>query len=139
MNYDLEEVRKVEIERWDMFKEIAMIHDEVDRIFQNFFKIIDEELTTFTPPINILDDGDRVLVQVALPGVKKEDIDLSLQERTLIISGIRVKADKPHYQQEWQYGSFERKITIPVAIKDDDLRADYTDGILTVSIPKSND
>jgi len=132
----------VEIERWDMFKEIAEIHDEVDRLFQNFLKRIPsprvyEELPAFTPPINIIDDGEKLLVQVALSGVNKEDIDLSLQEMTLTISGVRVgNSDKPHYQQEWQYGSFERKVTIPVAIKDDDIRADYTDGILTISILK---
>ncbi len=134
----------MEIERWDIFKEITMIHDEVDRIFQNFFKRIpvsriDKETPSFTPPANIIDEGEKLVVQIALPGVKKEDIDLSLQDRTLIIRGMRVgRSDKPHYQQEWQYGSFEREIIIPVAIKDDDIRADYTDGILTIIVSKSD-
>lgn len=135
---------KVEIERWDMLKEISIIHDEIDRIFQNFLKGIpslraSEELIDFIPPINMIDDGDKIFVQVALPGIKKEDLDISLQENILTISGIRTgKSDKPHYLQEWQYGNFERKIAIPVVIKDDDIRADYTDGILTISIPKSD-
>lgn len=134
----------MEIERWDMLKEISIIHDEIDRIFQNFLKGIpslraSEELIDFIPPINIIDDDDRIFVYVALPGVKKEDLDISFQERVLTISGIRIgKSDKPHYIQEWQYGSFERKITIPVVIKDDNILADYTDGILTISIPKSD-
>ena len=130
------------IERWDIFKEINTIHAEVDRIFQDFFRRIpspkiEEKLTVFTPPVNMYDDGDKIVIEVALPGVKKEDIDLSLQDNVLTISGVRIgKTDKPHYQQEWQYGQFEREITLPTAIKSDDIRAEYTDGILTVSMPK---
>jgi HSP20 family protein len=130
------------IERWDIFKEINTIHAEVDRIFQDFFRRIpspkiEEKLTVFTPPVNMYDDGDKIVIEVALPGVKKEDIDLSLQDNVLTISGVRIgKTDKPYYQQEWQYGQFEREITLPTAIKSDDIRAEYTDGILTVSMPK---
>ena len=130
------------IERWDIFKEINTIHAEVDRIFQDFFRRIpspkiEEKLTVFTPPVNMYDDGDKIVIEVALPGVKKEDIDVSLQDGILIISGVRIgKSDKPYYQQEWQYGQFEREITLPTAINSDDIRAEYTDGILTVSMPK---
>jgi len=130
------------IERWDIFKEINTIHAEVDRIFQDFFRRIpspkiEEKLTVFTPPVNMYDDGDKIVIEVALPGVKKEDIDLSLQDNVFTINGVRIgKTDKPHYQQEWQYGQFEREITLPTAIKSDDIRAEYTDGILTVSMPK---
>ena len=130
------------IERWDIFKEINTIHAEVDRIFQDFFRRIpspkiEEKLTVFTPPVNMYDDGDKIVIEVALPGVKKEDIDLSLQDNVLTISGVRIgKTDKPYYQQEWQYGQFEREITLPTAINSDDIRAEYTDGILTVSMPK---
>ena len=130
------------IEKWDIFKEINTIHTEVDRIFQDFFKRIpspkiEEKLTVFTPPANMYDDGDKIVIEVALPGVKKEDIDLSLQDNVLTINGVRIdKTDKPYYLQEWQYGPFEREITLPTAIKSDDIRAEYTDGILTVSMPK---
>jgi HSP20 family protein len=130
------------IERWDIFKEINTIHAEVDRIFQDFFRRIpspkiEEKLTVFTPPANMYDDGDKIVIEVALPGVKKEDIDVSLQDNVLTISGVRIgKSDKPYYLQEWQYGQFEREITLPTAINSDDIRAEYTDGILTVSMPK---
>jgi HSP20 family protein len=131
------------IEKWDILKEISTIHAEVDRIFQGFFKripgpILEENLTTFIPPVNVYDDGN-IIIEVALPGVKKEDIDLSLQDNILTISGVRLgKADKPYYQQEWQYGHFEREITLPIAIKGDNISAEYKDGILTISIPKKD-
>lgn len=133
------------IERWDIFKEITTIHAEVDRIFQDFFgripsPVVEEKLTVFIPQVNIYDDEDKIVVEVALPGVKKEDIDVSLQDRILTISGVRIgKADKFHYQQEWQYGHFEREITLPVAIQGDDIRAEYIDGILTISMPKDDE
>lgn len=131
------------VERWDMFKEIEVIHEEVDRIFQDFFRRIpsprvEEKLMSFIPPVNIYDDKNIIVIAIALPGVKKEDIDVSVQDRTLTISGVRMGTDKPHYQQEWQYGHFERDIILPTAIKNDDIRAEYTDGILTISMIKDN-
>ncbi len=130
------------IERWDILKEIGAIHAEVDRLFTNFLKqipspIIEEKLTTWTPLVNIYDNRENIIIEVALPGVKKEDIDLSLQDRILTISGVRIgKSDKPHYQQEWRYGNFEREIEIPVSIKTESIIAEYTDGILFISIQK---
>ncbi|MDQ1318363.1 MAG: hypothetical protein QG641_952 [Candidatus Poribacteria bacterium] len=129
------------VERWDIFKEIEAIHEEVDRIFQDFFRRIpsprvEEKLTSFIPPVNVYDDENKIVIAIALPGMKKEDIDISMQDRTLTVSGVRIGSDKPHYQQEWQYGHFERDIILPTAIKSDDILAEYTDGILTISIPK---
>lgn len=129
------------VERWDMFKEIEAIHEEVDRIFQDFFRKIpsprvEEKLTSFIPPINVYDDEDKIIIAIALPGMKKEDIDISMQDRIITISGVRIGSDKPHSQQEWQYGHFERDIILPTAIKSDDILAEYTDGILTISIIK---
>lgn len=131
------------IERWDILKEIDEIHAEFERIFNNFLRripnpIIEEKLTTWSPLVNIYDDLDNIIVEIALPGVKKEDIDLSLQDRKLVVSGFRVgRSDKPYYLQEWKYGCFERKIDIPVPIESDNIRAEYTDGILTVVIKKT--
>lgn len=129
------------VERWDIFKEIEAIHEEVDRIFQDFFRRIpsprvEEKLASFIPPVNVYDDENKIVIAIALPGMKKEDIDISMQDRTLTVSGVRIGSDKPHYQQEWQYGHFERDIILPTAIKSDDILAEYTDGILTISIPK---
>ena len=132
------------VERWDMFKEIEAIHEEVDRIFQDFFRRIpsprvEEKLMSFTPPVNIYDEEDIIVIAIALPGMKKEDIDISMQDRTLTVSGVRIGSDKPHYQQEWQYGHFERDIILPTAIKSDDISAEYIDGILTISIIKDKE
>lgn len=130
------------IERWDILKEIDEIHLEFERIFNNFLRripspIIEEKLTTWSPLVNIYDDLDNIVIEIALPGVKKEDIDLSLQDRKLVVSGFRVgRSDKLYYLQEWRYGSFERKIDIPVPIESDNIRAEYTDGILTVIMRK---
>jgi len=135
----------VSIERWDILKEIDAIHAEVDRLFRNFLRqipspIIEEKLTTWTPLANIYDDGDKIIAEIALPGIKKEDIDLSLLDRKLVISGVRIgKPDKPHYQQEWRYGSFEREIEIPVPIKTESIHAEYTDGILVISMQKAEE
>ncbi|MGB9595518.1 MAG: Hsp20/alpha crystallin family protein [Candidatus Poribacteria bacterium] len=132
------------IERWDIIKEIDEIHAEFERIFNNFLRripnpIIEEKLTIWTPLVNIYDNLDEVVIEIALPGVKKEDIDLSLQDKKLIVSGFRIgRSDRPFYLQEWRYGSFEREIDIPIPIETDSIRAEYIDGVLTVKMKKQN-
>ncbi len=131
------------IERWDILKEIDEIHAEFERIFNNFLRripspMIEEKLTSWTPLVNIYDDSNSIVIQIALPGVKKEDIDLSLQDKKLVVSGFRIgQPDRSYYLQEWKYGSFEREIDIPVPIESDNIHAEYTDGILTVTMKKS--
>lgn len=126
------------IERWDLSKEIAEMHAEIDRIFDSFVKraipIFDE--IAFIPQANVFEDGNYLIVEFALPGVKKEDINLSLEGKNLIISGTRIgMLDKVYYIKEFQYGNFERKIEIELPIKEEGIRAEYNDGILKVSIP----
>lgn len=126
------------IERWDINKEIAEIHAEIDRIFESFFKrispVFDE--VAFVPQVNMFKDDDNLIVEVALPGVKKEDINLSLEDKNLIISGTRMgRSDIIYYMKEFQYGNFERKIGIELPIKEEGIRAEYNDGILKVFIP----
>lgn len=126
------------IERWDLSKEIAEIHAEIDRIFESFFKriipVFDE--VAFIPQVNMFKENSNLIVEVALPGVKKEDINLSLEDKKLIISGTRIgRSDIVYYMKEFQYGSFERKVEIEPPIKEEGIRAEYIDGILKVSIP----
>lgn len=126
------------IERWDLNREIAEIHAEIDRIFESFFKRVIPvfEEVAFVPQVNMFKEDSNLIVEVALPGVKKEDINLSLEDRKLIISGTRVgRSDISYYMKEFQHGNFERKIEINFPIKEEGIRAEYNDGILKISIP----
>jgi len=118
---------QVEIERWDITKEIAIIHEEVDRIFNNFFgKMAPDIMKTdyFTPQANIYENKDVLMIEIALPGVNKEDIDLSLQQDKLIVSGMRIGvSDVNFHQQELPYGNFEREVILPFPTTGEDIHA----------------
>lgn len=97
-------------------------------------------LTAFTPSVNTREGEFAYHVEVDLPGVKKEDITVNVQDNTLTISGERnakeeVK-EEDYYKVESQYGKFERSFTLPEGVDSEDIHAESQDGVLEVVIPK---
>jgi HSP20 family protein len=110
------------------------------------FRLMDELLRTggngsrasgFTPPLDVRETDDEYLVMVDLPGVKSEAVTIELNEQSLTISGSRTPVETGEEQTaERPYGSFVRNLTLPNGVDSDKIVADYTDGVLTVHIPK---
>jgi len=89
------------------------------------------------------EDKDNVYVRVELPGMKKEEIDLSLHEGSLSISGER-KTEAEHqegevYRAERFFGRFQRTVGLPTPVQTDKVKAQYQDGVLTVTLPKAEE
>ena len=89
------------------------------------------------------EDNDNVYVRVELPGMKKEDIDLSLHEGSLSISGER-KLEEKHqegemYRAERFFGRFQRTVALPTPVQNEKVKAQYKDGLLTVTLPKAEE
>lgn len=100
-------------------------------------------MNAWGPAMDLYEDKDNLTVNVELPGMKKEDIELSLNEGTLTISGER-KNDETHkdaatHRVERFYGRFQRSVALGVAVNPDKIKATYTDGILTVTLPKADE
>jgi len=93
------------------------------------------------PPLDIVESPDSVRVQAELPGVKPEEIDISVEGNTLVITGEKKESseqrERDYYRMERRYGSFRRYVTLPAEVKADKVEAKYTDGILTITLPKS--
>ncbi len=92
------------------------------------------------PPIEMYEKNDKFMVKVELPGMKKEDIEISVVGDMLTIKGERkaeeeVKEDD-YYFCERSYGSFQRSVTLPSAVDSKSIEAKFSDGILEVSLPK---
>ena len=93
--------------------------------------------TGFIPRLDVRETADEYLVMVDLPGVRSEDVQIELTDQTLAISGTRVPVETGEVQRvERPYGSFTRMLTVPQGIDPDSIRADYTDGVLTLHVPK---
>ena len=95
---------------------------------------------SFLPPLNVWEEGDTLKVDVEIPGVKLEDVEVSFDKGELTIKGekkVEFQESAAVHRRERRAGSFTRTMTIPWEIKADDVRADFKDGILTVSLPKA--
>ncbi len=123
----------------------------LDRMFDDFFgpalgygHYSGDNSYTWTPRTDVSADGDAYLFSFDLPGVKKEDIDISVESGVLTVSGERhdtfEETDKANvYRRESIYGSFSRSFKLPSDGTPDGVEATYHDGVLTVRVPKAEE
>ncbi|MFY7672312.1 Hsp20/alpha crystallin family protein [Tenacibaculum sp. MEBiC06402] len=116
-------------------------------LFDDFFmsgfpSIFSSDLTTETsvPKVNIKETNDSFIVEMAVPGMKKSDFDVSVDNNLLSISSIveynNEETSENYTRKEFSYSSFERRFKLPETVDDEKIKANYTDGILEVILPK---
>ena len=96
----------------------------------------------WTPALDLYQNNDNIVAVVELPGMRKEDIEISLQDGTLIISGERKEETTPESvatRTERSTGKFRRSITLPTRVDMNKVSAVYKEGILTVTLPKAEE
>ncbi len=95
------------------------------------------------PSIDIYEEGDDVVVKAELPGMKKEDIEVSLADDSITISGEKKKEEKVerkgYFRHERSYGSFARSFSLPSEVRTDDAKAEFRDGVLEIRVPKTEE
>ena len=129
---------------WSPLEHLTRLRDEMDRLFAAPFNDLQrggQFFNEWAPALDLYEDKDNVYVKAELPGMKKEEIDVSLHENALTISGER-KFEKKHeeaenYRSERFFGRFSRSVTLPMAVEGEKVKASYKDGILTITLPKS--
>jgi HSP20 family protein len=98
---------------------------------------------SWSPPVEMYEKADRFVVRVELPGVRQDEIDVSVTGDTLTVKGDREvpkqAKDEEYRRCEFRYGSFSRSMTMPAAIDVDGIEAAYEDGVLELSLPKTKD
>jgi len=131
---------------WPTFGRLSDLREEIDRLFDAPLSELANPsrlLSGWTPALDVYEDKDNFTVKVELPGMKKEDIDVSLHIGSLSISGER-KGETKHedgevYRAERFFGRFQRTVTLPSTIAADKVKAQYKDGILTVTLAKTEE
>ena len=94
----------------------------------------------FLPPLNVWEEGETLKVEVEIPGVKLEDVDVAFDNGELTIKGekkVAIQESVTLHRRERLAGSFRRTLTVPWEIKTDEVSAELKDGILTVTLPKA--
>lgn len=124
---------------WSGFNRIPDLRDELEQ----FFNFPAATTNAWSPALDVYEEKDNYVVKVELAGVNKEDVKLSLERGTLTISGERKSEAKQettevHYSERF-YGRFQRTVNLPESVAADKVTAQYKDGILTVTLPKSEE
>jgi HSP20 family protein len=131
---------------WPGFGRLTDLRDEIDRLFDSTFSDFARLPSVFsgwTPAVDLIENKDNVIVKAELPGMKREDIEVTLHEGALNIAGERKAEQKVEegglHRSERFFGRFQRTITLPAPVAVDKVKADYKDGILTVTLPKTEE
>ena len=126
---------------WQRFSPFNSLSAELDRLFEA--PLAELARDTWSPTLDVLEDKDNYFILAELPGLKREDIKVSLENGNLTISGerkseTRNEGTSVHCVERFS-GHFERSIALPVTISTDKVKATYTDGVLTLTLPKAEE
>src|SRR5215468_11638796 len=130
------------IARWEPFRGVTTLHDQFNRLFNDVFERKGEEtsLSAWAPAVDIYETEHELVVKADLPDVKPEELDIRVENNILTIRGERKfekKVDEKNYLRvERSYGSFARSFSLANTVNSEAIKADYKDGVLTLTIPK---
>jgi HSP20 family protein len=137
------EVKTMSIVRWEPFREMTSLRDAMDRLFEDSF-VRAPRLWSATQqwplPLNMYQTDKDVVVKAAIPGLKPEEVDISITDDTLTIKGEHKEEkeakEEDYFYKEHRYGAFNRSVLIPVKVKSEKAEAVFEDGVLTLTLPK---
>jgi len=125
-----------ELMPWSPLREIMSMRDSLDR----FFDEPAHSMVAFHPTVGIRETAKELIIEVDLPGVKEEDIDVEIESDKVILKGERKLESETkredYYHLETSYGSFSRMISLPSYVDAQEADAQYIDGVLNIKIPK---
>jgi HSP20 family protein len=131
------------IVRYDPFRDLRTLQEEVNRLFTgNMARFDDEGVArgSWSPNVDIYENKDHMVLEAELPGMKREDFDLSVENNVITLRGERhfvKKDDSDNYHRvERAYGSFTRSFTLPNTVSAEGATAEYKNGVLRVTLPK---
>ena len=131
--------------RWEPFRGATALQDQVHRLFNDVFERTGEEssLTAWAPSVDIYETEHALVVKADLPEVNPQDLDIRVENNILTIRGER-KFEKDVQQENYlrverAYGSFARSFTLANTVNSEAIKADYQNGVLTLSIPKKEE
>ncbi len=130
--------------RFDPFREMAQMQDRINRIFGDAYtRRHDDDLTQrgeWFPAVDIYENANQeIVLKAELPGIVREDIDVRVENNTLTLRGERKRDTEVKQEQfhrvERSYGSFSRSFSLPSRIDTDQVRAEFKDGVLAITLP----
>lgn len=129
--------------RWEPLREVDTLQRQMNRLFDDFLPTTraGRNGMAFIPPAEIEETADAVHLKLEVPGMDAKDLDVQVSAEAVSITGERkseTKTDEKGWtRSEFHYGKFERVIPLPTRVQNDQVQAEYKDGILKVVLPKA--
>ncbi|MDO8444510.1 MAG: Hsp20/alpha crystallin family protein [Deltaproteobacteria bacterium] len=134
--------------RWDPFRDIITLRERMDRMFEDSlsrFRIPEEATmpTFWSPSVDIYETDENIVLKAELPGVDKKEVSVEVKDNTLILKGERKREkevkEENYHRVERSFGTFMRSFSLPVTVKQDQVKAKFKDGVLEVTLPKAEE
>ena len=135
------------MDKWDPFQEFLKLRNIFNELFERSFREHglgeDVDPDFWKPPVDIYDSQDELVIQMEVPGVNRDEIDIEFSGSALIVKGERLpsfgKGQAEYHRIERQHGPFKRVIELPMPVDTDKIKATYNFGVLSIVLPIHSD
>ena len=130
--------------RWEPAREMMTLREAMDRLFDDAFtRPLSLRDAWSVPAIDMYQTDDEIVVKASLPGIKADEVQINVTGEVLTLKG-EVKHDEDKKEKAWhiheqRYGSFERSVALPTEVVADKAKAEFENGILTITLPKAEE
>src|SRR5690348_3918258 len=141
-HYSTEALNMNTIMRWQRFRNLSSLQEQVNRLFESNFPSRGSEstLTAWAPAVDVYETENELVIKADLPDVSDKDLDVRVENNMLTIHGERKfeqKVKEENYlRMERSYGSFTRSFSLPKSVNTEAIKAEYKDGVLNITLPK---
>ena len=129
------------LRRWEPFREFRSMEDTINRMWQGFGGKAGSTAESWSVPLDVVREGDKIFVYASLPGVDPGDIDVSIEDNVLTITASAQsdveRREGEYLMRERRAGSFHRALRLPDTMDTDGIEPGYRNGVLTITIPKA--
>ena len=133
--------------RWRPMRGMFSLQDEMNRMFNEFFgrvpAQIEAEEGMWSPSADISESNDSITINAEIPGMSKDDIKVNIQDNTITLKGEKKhekeEKDANYHRVERSYGAFVRSFTLPAPVQSDKVKASYKNGVLKITLPKTEE
>ena len=130
------------LRRWEPLRELRTMEDTINRLWRGYGgESADPAVEGWSVPLDVVREGDKIMVHASLPGVDPENIDVSVEDSVLTITATTnadVEREEGEYlMRERRTGSFHRALRLPDTVDTERIQPGYKNGVLTITIPKA--
>jgi HSP20 family protein len=133
------------ITRWDPFRDLMSIQNEMNRLFGRTYggDVGESTRGAWTPALDVFETQEKFVITMELPGVSPDDVDISVEDSTLMVRGERKfyseQQEESFLRIERRFGEFTRSLTLPSTADAESIQASFDQGVLTIEVPKRDE